>query len=163
MGANIRRRPYAVRSARLPPLQQKASGCSENGFVDAPTFGHIGPVRSYQTLVAWKRAHQTLLLALRATDEAYHARAKSLFEQFRRATVSIEANIVEGYALNTPGLCRRHLRIAIGSAAEAECLLRAAGELGYLSAGTVKALEVALDGALGALHGLLRSPPVTVK
>lgn len=118
-------------------------------------------MRSYQTLVAWKRAHEALLLALRATDAAYHPRAKNLFEQLRRATISIEANIVEGYALNTPGLCRRHLRIAIGSAAEAECLTRAAGELTYLDRDTAKSLLDAFDATLGALHGLLRSPPVT--
>lgn len=118
-------------------------------------------MRSYRTLVAWKRAHEALLLALRATDAAYHPRAKNLFEQLRRATISIEANIVEGYALNTPGLCRRHLRIAIGSAAEAECLGRAAAELGYLDKDTVKTLLDAFDSALGALHGLLRSPPVS--
>jgi four helix bundle protein len=131
------------------------------GYAATAGTGENDPMRSYQTLVAWKRAHQALLLALRATDAAYHPRAKNLFDQLRRATISIEANIVEGYALNTPGLCRRHLRIAIGSAAEAECLVRAAGELGYLNASTVTALEGALDGALGALHGLLRSPPVT--
>lgn len=118
-------------------------------------------MRSYQTLVAWKRAHEALLLALRATDDAYHPRAKNLFDQFRRATISVEANIVEGYALNTPGLCRRHLRIAIGSAAEAECLIRAAGELKYVDANVAQSLERVLDGALAALHGLLRSPPVT--
>jgi len=118
-------------------------------------------VRSYQTLVAWNWAHEALLLALRATDAAYHPRAKNLFDQLRRATISIEANIVEGYALNTPGLCRRHLRIAFGSAAEAETLGRAAAELGYLDESIVKPLLKALDGTLGALHGLLRSPPVT--
>ena len=118
-------------------------------------------MRSYRTLVAWKRAHEVVLLALRATDAAYHPRAKNLFEQFRRAAISIEANIVEGYALNTPGLCRRHLRIAIGSAAEAECLGRVAAELGYLDKSTAKSLLDGLDSTLGALHGLLRSPPVT--
>src|SRR2546426_7869989 len=39
-------------------------------------------------------------------------------------------SIVEGYALSTPLQFRRHLRIAMGSAAEAESLTRAAGELG---------------------------------
>ncbi len=124
---------------------------------------NIGVMRSYQTLVAWKRAHEALILALRATDEAYHPRAKALFDQFRRATISIEANIVEGYALNTPGLCRRHLRIAIGSGAEAETLGRAVEELGYLEEGAVKPILKALDATLGALHGLLRSPPVAGK
>jgi len=123
----------------------------------------IAAMRSYQTLVAWKRAHEALLLVLRATDAAYHPRSRSLFDQLRRATISVEANVVEGYALNTAPLCRRHLRIAIGSAAEAESLARAAAELGYLDADAVKPLAHALDRTLAALHGLMRSPPVTVR
>lgn len=118
-------------------------------------------MHSYQTLVAWKRAHEALLLTLRATDAAYHPRARSLFDQIRRAAISVEANIVEGYALNTAALCRRHLRIAVGSAAEAECLTRAALELRYLDPETARSLLAMLDSALGALRGLLRSPPVT--
>src|SRR6266550_5675748 len=129
----------------------------------AARAGEVGGMRSYRTLIAWKHAHESLLLCLRTTDAAYHPRAKNLFDQLRRATISIEANIVEGYALNTPGLCRRHLRIAIGSAAEAETLGRAAEELGYLEEGAVKPILKALDATLGALHGLLRSPPVTGK
>src|SRR5436305_14650548 len=117
-------------------------------------------MRSYQTLVAWKRAHEALLLALRATDAAYHPRAKNLFDQLRRATISIEANIVEGYALNTLGLCRRHLRIAFGSAAEAECLLRLASELGYLPEEAVRDITLGVATTMRALRGPLRRPPV---
>ncbi len=86
-------------------------------------------MEKYRSLNAWKRAHELLLVALRATDAAYHARARALFDQIRRAAISVEANIVEGYALGTAPLFRRHARIAAGSAAEAECLIRAAGEL----------------------------------
>ena len=120
-------------------------------------------MNSYRTLEAWKNAHRAARLAHEAADRAYHPRSRNLFDQLRRAAISVEANIVEGYALNTPGLCRRHLRIAIGSAAEAECLGRAAAELGYLDAGTAKALLEMFDAVLGALHGLLRSPPVTAQ
>ena len=116
---------------------------------------------SYRTLEAWKRPHGAALLALRATDGAYHPRSKSLFEQLKRAAVSVEANIVEGYALNTAPLCRRHFRIAIGSAAEAECLVRLAGELGYLESSVVNQLEKILGDAMRALRGLMRRPPVT--
>ena len=119
-------------------------------------------MNSYKSLSAWKHAHRTLILTLQSTDAAYHPRAKNLFDQLRRAVISVEANIVEGYALNTPALCRRHLRIAIGSAAEAECMLRAAGELAYLPKEVVADLARTLDLTLGALHGLVRSPPVTV-
>ena len=70
----------------------------------------------------------------------------------------MEANIVEGYALSTPALFRRHLRIAMGSAAEAECLTRAAGELKYLSEDVVRELERLLERTMAALYGLLRRP-----
>lgn len=89
-----------------------------------------------------------------------HPRVRSLFDQLRRAVVSIEANIVEGYALGTPALCRRHLRIAMGSAAEAECLTRLAGELGYLPDTFVKESEGILGDTMRTLHGLLRNPPI---
>src|SRR5213080_2869130 len=85
-------------------------------------------MHSYRRLEAWKQAHAALRLTLRATDEAYHGKSRALFDQLKRASISVEANIVEGYALGTPALCRRHLRIAFGSAAEAECLALAAGE-----------------------------------
>lgn len=115
---------------------------------------------SYQSLDAWKRAHRALLLTLRATDEAYHPRSRALFDQLKRAVISVEANIVEGYALGTVPLCRRHLRIAFGSAAEAECLARAADEADYLRSEVAKELEQTLGDAMRALRGLLRSPPV---
>ena len=118
-------------------------------------------MRSYRTLVAWKRAHAALILGLRETDKANQPRTWNLFDQMRRAIISVEANIVEGYALNTPALFRRHLRIAIGSAAEAECLVRAAAELTYLDIAIARELAASLDGAIGALQGLLRSPPAT--
>ena len=116
---------------------------------------------SYRSLVAWKHAHQALITSLQATDRAYHPRAASLFVQIRRAVISIEANIVEGYALNTAPLCRRHLRIALGSAAEAECLVRAANELGYLKSTDSAELERTLGAAMRSLRGLMNSPPVT--
>jgi len=81
-----------------------------------------------------------------------------VFDQLRRAAVSVEANIVEGYALGTSKLFRRHLRIAMGSAAEAECLARLAGELRYLPEPVVKELEALLGGTMRALHGLLGRP-----
>lgn len=115
----------------------------------------------YQTLEAWKRAHAAALLTLRSTDAAYHPRTRVVFDQLRRAVVSVEANIVEGYALGTVPLCRRHLRIAVGSAAEAECLIRLAREIGYLEEAVASHLEALLGDTMRALHGLLRSSPVT--
>ena len=116
-------------------------------------------MHSYRRLDAWKHAHAALRLTLRATDDAYHGKSRALFDQLKRAAISVEANIVEGYALGTPALCRRHLRIAFGSAAEAECLALAAGEADYLDMTIVKQMETTFGGAMKALRALLRNPP----
>ena len=113
-------------------------------------------MHSYRRLEAWKQAHAALRLTLRATDEAYHGKSRALFDQLKRASISVEANIVEGYALGTPALCRRHLRIAFGSAAEAECLTRLAAEVNYLPVETTDELQGLLERAMAALHGLIR-------
>ena len=96
-------------------------------------------------------------MALRMTDAAYHPKARSLFDQIRRAAVSIEANVVEGYALGTAPQFARHQLIARGSAAEAECLIRLAVEIGYVAPDKGRELESALDRALSTIHGLLKA------
>src|SRR2546425_7246689 len=117
-------------------------------------------MHSYQTLDAWKRAHAAVLQVFESADRARHPRSFGLFDQLKRATLSVESNIVEGYALGAVPLCRRHLRIAFGSAAEAECQVRVAAELGYLPAAAVASIEDALAGAMRAIYGLMASPPV---
>jgi four helix bundle protein len=113
---------------------------------------------SYRSLEAWKKAHAAALLAHRAVPTVSQGKSFALFEQLRRAAVSVEANIVEGYALNTAGLCRRHFRIAVGSAAEAECLVRLAFELSYLERQIAEELERELGETMRLLRGLLRRP-----
>ncbi len=114
---------------------------------------------SYRSLDAWKIAHETSCLTFRSCDKAYQGKARSIFDQLRRATLSVEANIVEGYALGTPGLCGKHLRIAFGSAAEAECLVRVADDLGYLPNNICQQLEALLGRAMQMLRRLMRNPP----
>ncbi len=115
-------------------------------------------MRKYQSLVAWQRAHRGAKLTLRVTDAEDHPRHRRLFDQLRRAAISVEANVVEGYALSTPAQFRRHLRIAKGSAAEAECLVRLAAEVQYLPQSKAEELESIFGATMQALHGLIRRP-----
>ena len=114
-------------------------------------------MRIYRSLTAWQRAHKLCLGTLRAVDDVRHPRAFALFDQLRRAAISVEANLVEGYALHTPVQFHRHLRIAVGSAAEVECLLNLAAELEYLPHSVVATMCVDVHDTLGLLFGLLRS------
>ena len=113
-------------------------------------------MHKYRSMTVWQRSHALALIALRVTDKEYHPRSRALFDQLRRAAVSVEANLVEGYALGTPLQFRRHLRIAIGSAAETECLLRTADEVGYLPKSDVQQMAGLLDEILTLLFSLVR-------
>jgi four helix bundle protein len=115
-------------------------------------------MHSYQSLHVWQRAHSLVVTTLRQTDAARQPKTWAVFDQLRRAAVSVEANVVEGYALRAPRQFRRHLRIALGSAAESECLIRSAGELDYLGEQHVKNLLTLSDSTIGLLVGLLRRP-----
>jgi four helix bundle protein len=85
--------------------------------------------------------HQLAGQTLALTDDAWHPRSHSLFDQMRRAAVSAEANIVEGYGLGSRAQFKRHLRYALASAAEAETLARLAGEREYLAPEAVGTIE----------------------
>ncbi len=113
-------------------------------------------MHKYRSMIVWQRSHDLVLTALRDTDKAYHPRSRSLFDQLRRAAISVECNLVEGYALGTPMLFRRHLRIAIGSAAEAEPLAHTAIEMEYLPESSVKRMLALLDEILALLFTLVR-------
>ena len=84
-------------------------------------------------------------------------RTRALLDQLKRAAISVEANIVEGYALWTVPQFRRHLVIAIGSAAEIECLLNIAIEANYLPRKACQELDVQSDRTLRVLYGLIRN------
>jgi hypothetical protein len=48
-------------------------------------------MHSYRRLEAWKQAHAALMLTLRATDDAYHPKSRAMFDQIKRAAISVEA------------------------------------------------------------------------
>lgn len=130
-----------------------------SGYGNRCSWHHFRAMYGYHSLDAWKRAHAAVLVVLKALGSPTHPRTYAIFDQIRRATVSVAANIVEGYALGTTLLFRKHLRIAHGSAAEAEYLLRVAGELGYVDADTVRECEELLGGSMRAIYGLMRKLP----
>ena len=114
---------------------------------------------SYRSLDAGKHAHAAVILLHKSTEGLDRPKYWAILDQLKRAVISVETNIVEGYALGTQPQCLRHLWIAFGSAAESECLVRTTAELGYLDSAVTSKLGTELAGAMRTLRGLLRSPP----
>ena len=115
-------------------------------------------VDGYRSLTAWQTAQELCLRVLEATDGHLDRRAWAVVDQLRRAALSVDINIVEGYALGTPALFRRHLRIALGSAAEAQRLLAIAETRRYLPQAAAAPLLKLADRTTGMLYRLVRSP-----
>src|SRR2546430_12005163 len=114
-------------------------------------------MRKYRTLVAWQRARQLALSVLKSTDGLDHPRSRAIVDQLRRAAVSVEANIVEGYALGTAAQFKRHLRIALGSVAEPEILLELGAESGYLPGDLIARTQPPVAETNATLFGFLRT------
>jgi four helix bundle protein len=114
-------------------------------------------MKGYKSLAAWQSASELCLRILEAADGAGSPRSWAVLDQLRRAAISTDVNIVEGYALGTAPLFRRHIRIALGSAVEVERLLAIAGARGYLPTPPINELLALSDRTIRQLYGLLRS------
>lgn len=90
-------------------------------------------LKAFRKLIVWQRAHQLTLLIYKASEKFPKHEMFGLTSQIRRAAVSIESNIAEGYALGTAPNYLRHLNISVGSLAEIECQTEISHDLNYLS------------------------------
>ncbi len=89
-------------------------------------------MQDFKKLKVWEKAHQLTLAVYKATmgfpkDELY-----GLTSQVRRACSSVPANIAEGCGRGGSAELNRFLRIAMGSASEAEYHLLLARDLHFL-------------------------------
>ena len=112
--------------------------------------------QGYRQLLAWQRSHELALAAFRSTQTL--ARKESwLYRQCMRPTVSVAANIAEGYSRGSLREYIQFLNIARGSLAETEYYLLFIREAGLLPEAQVRALDVLRAEAASLLLGLIRS------
>jgi len=81
--------------------------------------------------VVWQKAHQFVLAVYRLTGEFPSAEQYGLTSQFRRAAVSIPANIAEGFKKRGKADKARFLNIAQGSLEECRYYVILTRDLGY--------------------------------
>ncbi|MDK4739252.1 four helix bundle protein [Rhizobium sp. LEGMi198b] len=77
-------------------------------------------INSYQDLTVWQRSMDLAVECYALTKEFPKEEIYGLVSQIRRASVSIAANIAEGYGREATGAYVHHLKIAQGSLKELE-------------------------------------------
>ena len=97
-------------------------------------------VGRFEDLIAWQKARVLTREVYGVTRGEPFGRDFGLRDQIRRATVSIMANIAEGFERNRSAEVQRFLGIAQGSCAEVRSHLYVALDAGYLDETTFESL-----------------------
>jgi len=90
------------------------------------------PAKSFQDLIVWQKAHAFVLCVYEATQAFPKTETYGLTSQFRRAAVSIPANIAEGFRKQSEADKGRFLNVAEGSLEECRYYLILARDLAYI-------------------------------
>jgi four helix bundle protein len=97
---------------------------------------------SFEHLTVWQKAHQFVLGTYKFTQGFPRHELFGLTSQYRRAAVSIAANIAEGYRKRGKADKVRYMNIAQGSADECSYYLILSHDLGYGDASSLQSLLV---------------------
>jgi len=89
------------------------------------------PTRRFNDLIVWQKAHQFVLGVYAMSSRFPKEEVYGLTSQFRRAAVSIAANIAEGYAKKGKADKLRFYNIAQGSLEECRYYLLLAKDLDF--------------------------------
>jgi four helix bundle protein len=112
-------------------------------------------VRRFEDLRCWQEARvfsitiENAITNSRCTDQDY-------ISQLRRATVSIQTNIAEGFDRYTHNEFHRFLRIARASAGETRSLLAYASDRGWIDAARYKQLRNHAENVTTLITRLMR-------
>src|SRR3954467_9006384 len=109
---------------------------------------------SFQQLLVWQKANQFVLLVYKTTDLFPQKEMFGLTSQFRRAAISIAANIAEGYKKKDYKNKIHFFNIAQGSLEECKYYIILSKDLNYPSDGNRETLSEEISKLLA---GYIRS------
>lgn len=94
------------------------------------------PTKRFNELIVWQKAHQFVLNVYTMSSKFPREEIYGLTSQFRRAAISIAANIAEGYAKKGKADKLRFFNIAQGSLEECRYYLLLVKDLNFIKDNT---------------------------
>jgi len=114
-------------------------------------------MQTYRELIVWQKAMQLVKVVYRLTEKFPKSEMFGLVSQMRRASVSIPANLAEGYSRKHRPEYVQFARIAYGSGAELETFLVLTKELDFAESAEITKVEAMLDEVMRMLNKLISS------
>lgn len=114
----------------------------------------MSKIEKFEDIEAWQKARELVRIVYRVCGVESYSNDYNLVDQTRRASVSIMANIAEGFARRTKKEFINFLGMAHGSAAELQSHFYIAFDLGYLSSEKFKTLYNMADEISRMIQGL---------
>lgn len=117
----------------------------------------MGNRTSFKTLIVWEKAHGLVLDIYTVTKSYPKDELFALVSQMRRASVSIPANIVEGYKRKTDKETVRFLNISDASLEELKYFIILSHDLNYITKEQFEELELKTDEVGRLLSGFQKT------
>lgn len=116
------------------------------------------PAKRFEDLVVWQKARQFVLAAYRLSRTFPRSETYGLSSQFRRAAVSIAANIAEGFKKRSKADKLRFYNIAQGSIEESRYYLILTKDLEYCDVSESSQLLQEVSKLLEAYSKIILTP-----
>jgi len=113
-------------------------------------------IKSFTDLNAWREAHKLALMVYKATKDFPKEEIFGLVNQTRRAAVSINSNIAEGFSRQSYSEKIQFYSITQGSNTELQNQLLIAKDVGYLSQASFNELANQSIAAHKLINGLIK-------
>jgi four helix bundle protein len=114
-------------------------------------------IESYKDLRVWQMGVEVVQGCYELTKRFPKDELFGMTSQIRRASVSVPANIAEGYGRDNRGEYVQFLRIAQGSLKELETHLIVSEKVGLIAVGSTTSLQLKCDEIGKMLRALIRS------
>jgi four helix bundle protein len=92
----------------------------------------MAPITKFEDLIAWQEARTLVKMVYKITSEGTFAKDFGMRDQIQRASVSVMANIAEGFDCESTAEFARFLSFARRSAVEVQSLLYAALDVEHI-------------------------------
>ena len=111
-------------------------------FISAQFVGMANTAKTFKDLIVWQKAHRFVLATYSLTANFPRYEIYCLTSQMRRASISVPANIAEGFKKRGLSDKIRFLNVAQGSLEECRYYLILVQDLGY---GSTEEMEAVLE------------------